>query len=243
MNDRSPHDFDLAHPAEIQAILDRLVGERTLTTVEFAGDHAIVSSILSVRRDANLLVFDVARDAETNRALFAAGSLSFVTELDRIPVAFETGPAKPVALRDGPAAAAPLPSAITRLQRREWFRAELPVHPPIRCTVLDGRGNASPAQAVDLSGGGAGVIVDDAMPVEPGRNHELILSLPEIGPIALDATLRTVRPATGPRDAGAAKLRLGFRFESTPPRTVGRILRYVQRLEVDALRILRRREG
>ncbi len=239
---RSPG-FELDHPAEIQAILDRLVRERTLTTVEFGDGLAIVSRVLGVRRGANALVFDVARDAAANDALLASRTLAFVTELDRIPIAFETGPPRAIAMRDGPAAAVDLPSSITRLQRREWFRAELPVNPPVRCTVLDDRGNASPAQAVDLSGGGAAVIVDDGLPVEPGRDHELILSLPEIGPVALDATLRTVRRAGAPGDAAAAKLRLGFRFESTPPRTVGQILRYVQRLEVDALRILKRRDG
>jgi c-di-GMP-binding flagellar brake protein YcgR len=235
--------YRLDHRAEILAILDRLRAERALTTVEF-GDHAIVSSVLEVRRDAHALIFDVARDPESNRAMFASQSLTFVSELDHIQIVFETKAPSLVALRDGPAAVVDLPSTVTRLQRRERFRAEVPVNPPIRCTVLDRHGNASPAQVVDLSCGGAGVVVDDVAFAEavPGADHELILSLPEVGRLELDATLRTVRPAGRTPGSPKPRMRLGFRFDAVPPRTASQIQRYVQRLEVNQLRVLRMRE-
>jgi c-di-GMP-binding flagellar brake protein YcgR len=235
--------YRLDHRVDIVAILDRLHRERALTTVEF-GDHAIVSSVLEVRRDADALIFDVARDAESNRALFASQSLTFISELDHIQIAFETKAPSLVALRDGPAAVVDFPSAVVRMQRREWFRAEVPVNPPIRCTVLDRSGNASPAQVVDLSCGGAGVVVDDAAFAEarPGADHELILSLPEVGRLELGATLRTVRPAARMTGSPKPRMRLGFRFEAVPPKTASQIQRYVQRLEVNQLRVLRMRE-
>jgi c-di-GMP-binding flagellar brake protein YcgR len=137
---------------------------------------------------------------------------------------------------------------VTRPQRREWFRAALPVQPPIRCTVVDPRGRASTAQAIDLSRGGVGVVIDDR-PLDiaaPGAGHELIVSLPEVGRLALDATLRTVRPALGTQALPdenhlANKMRLGFRFDRIPAKTANEIQRYVQRLEVNQLRVLRLR--
>ena len=136
-----------------------------------------------------------------------------------------------------------LPAAIIRLQRREWFRAALPVQPPIRCTVLDPDGNASPAQAIDLSCGGTSLVVDDPSLAgsRPGSDHELILSLPEVGRVELGATLRTVRSSAGTPGVPPTKMRLGFRFEKVPPKTVSQIQRYVQHLEVTQLRVLRRR--
>ena len=236
--------FALHHRAEILAIVERMLRERALTTVEFADGHALVSSLLEVRRDANVMVFDVARDPEQNRRLFASQTLGFVTELDHVQVAFETGPASLIARVDGPAAVVELPSSVIRLQRRAWFRAALPVMPPIRCTVLDRNGQATPAQAIDLSPGGAALIVDDpaARHTQAGCEHELILSLPDVGRLELDATLRTVKP-TGAADGARSRIRMGYRFDAVPARTASRIQRYVQHVEVSQLRVLRRRGG
>ncbi len=245
MNDATDAAFVLHHRADIVAVVERMWHERALTTVEFAHGHAIVSSVLEVRRDANVLIFDLAHDAEQNRRLFASPTLGFLTELDRIRIAFETGPASPIERPGGPAAAVELPAAVIRLQRREWFRAALPVQPPIRCTMLDRDGQAMPAQAIDLSPGGAALVVDDpaARHTQPGSEHALILTLPAVGRIELDATLRTVLPAGAGADGGRAKVRMGFRFEAVPPRIASRIQKYVQYVEVKQLRVLRRRSG
>jgi flagellar brake protein len=207
--------------------------------VEFGDGHAIVSSVLEVRRDTNALVFDIARDVEANRHLFGASRLAFVSELDNIQIAFETKAASLFAFVDGPAAVVDMPNAVVRLQRREWFRATLPVQPPIRCTVLDHKGKASPAQAIDLSCGGTAMMVDDPSlaDTEIGAGLELILSLPDVGPVALGATLRTVQH----KDTIGGKVRLGFRFEKVVPKTANQIQRYVQQLEVNQLRVLRLR--
>ena len=234
--------FTLHHRADILAIVEQMQRDRSLTTVEFVDGHAIVSSILDVRRDENALVFDVARDAEQNRRLFASSTLHFITELDHVQVAFETRAASLVSLPDGPAALVELPNAVIRLQRREWFRAALPVEPPIRCSVLSENGDVTPGQAIDLSPGGAALLVTGAAAARsvPGMRRELILSLPEVGRLELHATLRTV--TTLPADEGLPKVRMGFRFDAVPSKTTFGIQRYVQRIEVNQLRVLRRRE-
>ena len=245
MNTVTDAAFALHHRADIVALIERMWHERSLTTVEFADGHAIVSSVLEVRREANVLVFDIARDPEQNRRLFGSRTLAFLTELDQIRIAFETGPASLVMRADGPAATVELPAAVIRLQRREWFRAALPTLPPIRCTMLDDRGQATPAQAIDLSPGGAALVVDDptARRSQPGSEHELILSLPDIGRIELDATLRTILPAGGGQDGARSKVRMGFRFDAVPAPVASRIQKYVQYVEVKQLRVLRRRGG
>jgi flagellar brake protein len=236
-------DYTLRHRVEIVAILERLQRERTLTTMELRDGHAIVSTILSVRADRDLVLFDVSRSRRVNHALFTSPSVHVVTELDHIQIAFETGAPMTGKFAGGPAAVVDLPLAITRLQRRESFRAELPAHPAIRCTVLDDSGNASPAQAVNLSCGGAAVVVDDPAfgTGRPGARHELVMSLPDVGRVALDATLCTVRPTSGLPAMEEGKIRLGFRFEKVPGKTSNEIQRYVQRLEVGQLRGMRRR--
>jgi flagellar brake protein len=236
-------DYALRHRGEILSILDRLRRDRVLTTVEFGDGHAIVSTLLEVRRDASTLVFDIARDATTNDALFAASNLAFVAELDGIQIAFATKAPSPVSIADGPAALVAMPETVTRLQRREWFRVALPAQPPVRCTVLDAGGNARPARAVDLSCGGVGVILETPfVDVRAGGDHEVIVSLPEIGRLDLEATLRTVHPAVANGDDRGSPgngVRLGFRFEHLPPKTASQIQRYVQRLELEQLRLLR----
>lgn len=243
MNPNADPRCTLNHKIDIFAIIERMRRERTLTTVEFDDHHAIVSSVLEVRREAGAMVFDVARDPEQNRRLFASQSLSFMTELDNIQISFETGAPSLTSSVDGPAAVVDLPSAVVRLQRREWFRAALPVQPPIRCTLLDQDGNAVPGQTIDLSEGGAAVIVDDPAGARalPGSGHELILSLPEVGRLELDATLCTVMPVAGSMRHEGSQVRMGFRFQSVPAKTASQIQRYVQRIEVNQLRVLKRR--
>ena len=235
----------LVRKAEIVAIVERMQHERTLTTVEFASGHAIVSTVLDVRRHCDALVFDVARDRDQNRLMFAARSLTFMTELDRIQISFVTGAASPLALADGPAAIVDLPASVVRLQRRAWFRAALPVEPPVRCTLIGDDGHTVSGQAIDLSEGGAAVIVDEQpdQRSRPGCDRELVLSLPDIGRLALETTLRTVEPVAG-LGAGRAvpRVRIGLRFESLPAMTANRIQRYVQQVEVKQLRVLKRRE-
>lgn len=235
----------LGHKAEILAIVERMKHERALTTIEFGSGHAIVSTVLDVRRDRDALVFDVARDGEQNRLMFASRSLTFMTELDRIQISFATGAASLVTLADGPAAVVDLPRSVVRLQRRAWFRAALPVEPPVRCTLLDDDGNTVTGHAIDLSEGGAAVIVDDRPGCRstPGSDRELVLSLPDIGRLELDTTLRTVEPVAGIGGArDVPRVRIGLRFESLPAMTANRIQRYVQQVEVKQLRLLKRRE-
>ena len=236
-------DFALHHRADILAIVDQMQRERTLVTVEFADGHAIVSSVLAVRRDSGALVIDIALDAAQNRRLFASQGLHFVAELDHVQVAFETGPASSMMLADGPAALVEWPTTVVRLQRREWFRAPLPVQPPIHCTVLSENGVAIRGQAIDLSPGGAGLLVTDLSTGQSmlGMQRDLILSLPEIGRLALHATLRTVTTIVAAGN-GLPKLRMGFRFDALPSKTACGIQRYVQRVEVNQLRMLKRRE-
>ena len=236
-------DFTLHHRADILALIEQMYRDRSLTTIGFDHGHAIVSSLLEVRRDTNALVFDIARDAEQNRRLFASQVLHFVTELDHVQVSFETHGALLVQLADGPAALVEMPASVVRLQRREWFRAALPVQPPIRCTVLRTDGNALPGQAIDLSAGGAALLIGDASAEQskPGAHHDLILSLPDVGRIQLEATLRTVTPTVAASD-GSLKIRMGFRFDAVPSKTANEIQRYVQRLEVNPLRILKQRD-
>lgn len=230
--DEERETFTVRHRPEVVAMIDRLRNEKILTTVEFGDGHALVTTILTVRRDVDAMVFDIARDAELNRLLFAAPSLSFVTSVDQVEIAFDTGAASLVQLQDGPAALVELPAEVIRLQRREWFRVTLPLGNQIRCTVLDASGNASPARAVDLSCGGAGLLVDQpgAQLGQPGAGHELILSLPDVGRIELGATLRNV--TTAPAEGDTAKIRAGFRFEALQPRTESQIQRFVNRIEV-----------
>ena len=237
--------FTLHHRAEILAIVERLQRERVLATVEFDEGHALVTRILDVRRDTGSLVFDTARDADQQRRLFASRSLAFTTELDHVQIGFETGPASIVTLVDGPAAVVGLPVSVVRLQRREWFRAALPVEPPMRCTLLDREGHAMQAQAIDLSAGGAALLVGDAaaQTARTGSDHELILSLPDVGRLELDANLRSVNSMAGGPAGSPRKVRLGVRFSSVPSRTSNDLQRYVQRIEVEQLRILRRRGG
>ena len=238
MNDTADRDFALHRRADVLAIVERMRRDRTVVAIDLGHGQAIGSTLLEVRRDGQAIVFDVACDPARNQRLFEASRLTFVAQLDHVAITFETGTPAPITLVDGPAALVTIPTSIVRLQRRDAFRATLPRRPPVRCTVDDHDGHALAAQALDVSATGTALLVDDASDATVAdRAHTLVMSLPDVGTIEVEATLRTVTRVAGPAS------RRGYRFESLSPALGKRLQRYVQELEVHRLRTQKERES
>ncbi len=194
-----------------------------LTTVEFDGGHAIVSRVLDVQRDAKTFAFDIARDGDANAGVVRVARARLRDRARPYPDRVRDG--RRVADRARRRARRGRRPADDRSRGCSDARGSVPRcrssrRSAARC--FDEHGYASPGQAIDLSGGGRGRTRRRRRfgAGSPGADHELILSLPDVGRLALDATLRTVRPRDGHRERRRRELRLGFRFEAVPPKTV-----------------------
>lgn len=120
-----------------------------------------------------------------------------------------------------------LPSAVQRIQRRDYVRVHVFMDARVRWRPSD---PWIPARTKDISGGGVCLILDEEPPLRVGDSFALELSLPEGGPpIATTAEVRRIeeKPENSTWLAGCA-------FTGIREVERQRIVRFVFRLEVEA---------
>ncbi|MGB6243171.1 MAG: flagellar brake protein [Castellaniella sp.] len=129
--------FAVSQKFEIQSILQRLLDKRTLVRLDIPG-HAvsIISTMLELDPKKGFLIVDNASDDAVNSQLLRAPSVRLQGMLDRVLIEFQ-GHLQPT-MQDGkPALSMPWPSQLRRIQRREFFRMDVPTINPATCLIED----------------------------------------------------------------------------------------------------------
>ncbi len=187
--------FTVTNAREITSILVGLCKHRIRASVYFnAQPGSILTCLLAVQPSSNTLVFDIDRDERRNAALVSAEKLAWRTAVDGVKIEFSTGQARLIDFEGSPALAAPLPARMLRLQRRNAYRAPVPVsRPPICLIDLDGTGKvAFKARVLDISTLGLSVLIDSNQ-VDPTpllKLARLSLDLPGFGEVQCSAEIR-----------------------------------------------------
>lgn len=223
-------------PSDISATLRRLRDERALVTVYCdGGPDFAVTGLLDVRRDEHRLVFDYAADGHANRQIGRAQRLVFVGFSGQVKIQFTTGAAVAVQAGGLPAWCAHLPDRLIRLQRREAFRAHLPIGRPALAQWVGEHGRAHQARVADISIGGVRLLLDPAHATPPasGLIERCALALPDTAPLLLDLVVRHVTPARGAR----AEATWGCEFSRISPGAEMQVQRYIQQLQLEARRL------
>ncbi|MER1966907.1 flagellar brake protein [Castellaniella sp. GW247-6E4] len=186
----------ISQPLEIQSILNALRRQRALVRLE-AHDHAtsVISTILAIDPASGDLYLDNAAAADVNTRLLAAPSVSFQATLDRILITFQ-GALSPTQWENDPAFRMARPTGLRRLQRREFFRVEVPARNPATFTVteppMEGANAVFPLY--DISGGGLRLIDKDRLLGETiGKIYTGRLDMPDAQ--AIELGLRIMRSA------------------------------------------------
>lgn len=134
----SHHDSDLqiTAPLEIRSIL-RLLNERSpLIHLQVPNQQAgILTTVLRVDEQTHTLIIDRASEEDLNQRLLRADTLSLDAQLDGVRVFFSVQKAQACLFEDKPALEIPFPQSITRVQRREHFRIDIPLSDVAICTL------------------------------------------------------------------------------------------------------------
>lgn len=226
--------YSVSQQLEIQNILQGLLNKRTLVRLDIPG-HAVsvISTLLDVNVRQGILVLDNATEDALNTQFLRAPAVRLQGMLDRVMVEF-SGPISPI-LHDGhPAFSMVWPDQLRRMQRREFFRMDIPASNPATCTIEDPAlpsGKATLPLA-NISAGGA-QLIDRA---ELLANHAIgsifddcTLDLPGVGP--LDVSLRLLRQARLAQDGDKPLLTIACRFFKLPANREITIQQYVGSLE------------
>ncbi|MFD4122388.1 flagellar brake protein [Alcaligenes faecalis] len=194
------------------------------------GNDRIVTTILDIDLDNNVVVIDTANKEEKTRNLLQSEHTSFETSLDKIKVTFQ-GPTPEVVSYEGqPALAIPIPESIRRLQRREFFRVNVPVSEPAM-VILRLNNESKSFLLHDISGGDLSLVDESQSLAEVIGTHktESLLELPQAGSFVV--ALQVARTETQQLPNGKQIQRLGCTFIDLSASTQMAIQHYIGRLE------------
>jgi c-di-GMP-binding flagellar brake protein YcgR len=218
---------------EVVQILRSLNNPADSLAVHFdQGRHFILTALLDVRPEQETFVFDVGSQAEMNQRLLASERLVFVGMQNGVRVQWSTGPAAKTQFGGGPAFIAWLPDAVLRLQRRDFFRAVVPLSMRARAHIPAAATGPEGLVIHDISVGGVCVIANTELAHAQvlDRYEECALSLDEaLGEILVAVEIRHVTPVT--LRGGKTETRVGLRFLDLDTADQARVQRFLVKVE------------
>ncbi|MEL1264231.1 flagellar brake protein [Pseudoxanthomonas putridarboris] len=221
---------------EIRKILQSLIERRALVTANAAPrNHAFPTSLISVEEDEDTLLIDGSSNETINRSVEEATHLTCVSRLDRIHVQFRLQDLVRTQVDGQNAFRAAIPESVLRLQRREFYRLQVPVAQPIDCGIpqhqADGETTYQHYRVLDISGGGIALAVQaDDPTLRPYREFpDCLLHLPDTGPLSVRLMVKSLHRQLNQN--GTESWRAGCQFTDLPRGADAQIQRYIFRLE------------
>ncbi|MFZ6654373.1 flagellar brake protein [Undibacterium sp. TJN19] len=235
-NEEIEDKFFLLGQREILGVLNELVHRREPVTVYFnEGRQFIVTLLLSARQDG--LVFDIGGDARSNGLLEKAKTCVFLALPDGIRIQFSGVDPQKLSWGDQDAFWVPIPTRIVRMQRREFFRNQLPIVDPLKAKLFDAQGAIIGHWPIhDLCVGGVSVhtTIEPELKVQD-RIARIIIPLGIRNIVQCEAVVRHItmmeRTKTG-------KHRIGMSFSNLPHDMDVAIQKHINQLEYERRKLL-----
>jgi c-di-GMP-binding flagellar brake protein YcgR len=222
---------------EIIALMRSIQDRNQLVSLMInSGAEAVVTSILHVDENTNMIVVDAAPKAALNQRITESENISFETFLDSIRILFFATRVEACTFQKGPALRFALPPSVVRLQRREFYRVATPVVNAVRCVITvpnpDGKGVILVTTSVQNISAGGIALLDEKKVLDNtvGLVYENCrLELPGGAPVI--TTLRVQNSQDLTFANGRAIRRIGCMFMDPPTAMLTAVQRYITRLE------------
>ena len=154
---------------EIMQKLRQLGKKNSLISVHFGG-RTMLSTVVDVLADKNLLVLDYGGNEEMNQKLLKHNKATIKTDYDGITAQFSVKDIRKARLQGKASFACPLPESVLWVQRREFYRVRIPLSEVITCELIHGDDNHTEYPVLDISTGGIALYdKDDELELEPGN--------------------------------------------------------------------------
>lgn len=215
-------------------VLHELTKRPDIITAYFNnGREYILTAVLSVIPDRDLVVLDYGADEKQNRRLLEHGRVVCVTKHDNISIKFSLEGVQRAKFQERQALAAPVPETLFRLQRREYYRVPTSTLNPLKCFVPQPDGSELLVNVADISCGGVG-LVDPRNTFAPEVGTILggcRIELPEYGNLHCDLQVRNTFMQR--QNDGNQVRRIGCAFIALPVDKNALIQRYIHRVQVE----------
>jgi c-di-GMP-binding flagellar brake protein YcgR len=191
--------------------------------------------------DEDHLLFDLGSNNLDNDYALTSDDLSITAETYGAKVEFSLAALEIVEFEGLPAFSAPLPGLLWQIQRREFFRVCAPLEPQFWCHTVWPDGRKTRLRLQDLSLGGIGVLVDEALPdgLQDGDSfNSFRVELGEYGHFDVPVKLLSIgeRSVVTGKNETRITPRLSFRFATLNPaqeRQLQQIIFALERLARD----------
>lgn len=163
---------------EIKQKLRQLAKKNSLISLYF-NDNSMLSTVVDVLADKNLLVLDYGGDEKMNQKLLNNNRAVVKTDYDGITAQFSISDIRKARLKGKPSFACPIPESVLWVQRREFYRVRIPLSETVTCELIHGDNNRTEYPVLDISTGGIALFdQNDELELEPGNifhNCKLVL--------------------------------------------------------------------
>lgn len=219
--------------SEIIHSLRELITKSALITVYFSqGREFILTALLTVLPDREAFVFDCGSNQALNEKLQASDRLIFVAALQGVRIQFSTGKPREVQYKGKDAFIVDLPTQLLRLQRRDFYRLEIPGFARIDCTIPNPEGGKDTTLNIhDISLGGLGLVANKQFEnCEISQKfHNCHIDLRDGGSITVTLEVKNLIPIT--QKNGSITTRIGCSFVSITPATETLVQRFMVKVE------------
>lgn len=207
--------------SEIMQKLRQLGKKNSLVSLHF-DDESMLSTVIDVLADRNLLVLDYGASEKLNQKLIKHNRAVLKTDYDGIVAQFTIKNIRKARLQGKPTFACTLPDSILWVQRREAYRVKIPLSEKVTCELIHGDNNRVIYPVLDISSGGIGLFdKNDELELEPGNTfNSCKIKLGEHDSAFIDIEIRNHLPinphdATAGTRCGCAFLNLSGTFEAS----------------------------
>lgn len=155
---------------EIMQKLRQLGKKNSLITLHF-GEQSMLSTVVDVLSDKNLLVLDYGGDEKLNQQLLKNNRAVIKASYDGITAQFTITNIRKARLQGKSSFACPLPENLLWVQRREFYRVRIPLSERVTCELIHNDEHRTEYPVLDISTGGIALFdKNDELELEPGNS-------------------------------------------------------------------------
>ena len=229
-------DFHVSSKGEVLSILRDLALQGASVALYYGGDqNYILSTLLSVNEDG--LWLDAAGSSQEREQLLRSDKITFVSVYHQLKIQFVAQEIENDVYKNNAAFYLELPDYLLRIQRRDFFRTDIPADAPIKCIIptnpkcSDDRIIMREVHIVDISCGGVGLLCDKdeefLLPKKIFRDCQL--TIPDIGNLRVTIEVRNGFSLTSPDNV--VRQHVGCRFIRLDTRIDILLQRYITQLQ------------
>ncbi len=194
------------------------------------------TQLLGINPDHDLLILDSTPNETLNNQITSGAMLYCATAINDVPIEFKLDTPRQTKLADRPVFVTPLPKTLIRMQRREFFRVNIPVGISAIC-YFPTESNPIKIELSDISIGGFSILIHGSFPRpfeidDILKQCEIQLSLND----SFEVTLKVKNHINKPAKDGNQTTLIGFTFINMPESIQSQIQRFIFSIESKRLR-------